>query len=592
MLSVCANARKVTMITRRVTLSKYAVLAFTVIAALRTVNAEDTSVDTAQLMVAKCKAQCLDKFIPVNSPVDDKICKETSDCFMCWDTCYLLNENFAVWGGVCDNKQLCFAGCQQSCGFYSQETLSVEEAISESSFQLKFMKPIQFVNRPESVSLSWIKPSGENDSEKVVYSVFQRNHITKKVGAKWKFLMQTSELSAEVNKSSLSPSSTLVDFKVMAVTGSGRIGQLISSYLVANTEPELNDQEMPEHLMSTTTLPLSSAISKNDGANIGSSTENRKEDESSIQGQDIQIIPRWKLYLMTLQHNPKLGSVDAVVTWAAPGLTGNFLVTWEVKEGTFAITGHLYTDSTTVTLSLWPATTYSIQVELVSSALDKAIRSEPLIVNTDSIDTPNHYSKTDDDISVVIAPSKECNETLAIASVAVAASFTVVIVGLFILIRRWRRKNVSKDSPNILNNKIRRTGAICRKIILSPLPIDVEGTCQSPSTTITLSPLPSCLPLNEKLTTFQGFVNENMGDYLNDENDIVSSSFPHQTTNTKGVLLPSINRFQFGDYSVDEVMSTNEDCQLTDDGNVFENQLQTQKLLEKPNNVRIQFTAI
>lgn len=102
----------------------------------------------------------------------------------------------------------------------------------------------------------------------------------------------------------------------------------------------------------------------------------------------LQDSSKWHLQLVALHHNAKLSSVDAVVTWAAPGLTGDFLVTWEVKEGTFAITGHLYTDSTTVSLTLWPDTVYSVQVELVSSSLGKALRSEPLMIDTRNINVP------------------------------------------------------------------------------------------------------------------------------------------------------------------------------------------------------------
>lgn len=53
-----------------------------------------------------------------------------------------------------------------------------------------------------------------------------------------------------------------------------------------------------------------------------------------------------------------------------------YLVTWEVDGG--GLKGNLFTDTTSVTLSLWPDTVYHIQVELVSQS-DK---SAPLTLDT------------------------------------------------------------------------------------------------------------------------------------------------------------------------------------------------------------------
>ena len=77
--------------------------------------------------------------------------------------------------------------------------------------------------------------------------------------------------------------------------------------------------------------------------------------------------------------------VIAEVAWpvqrSPDGQSADYLVTWEVDGG--GLKGHLYTDSTAVTLSLWPDTVYHIQVELVTGAEESVqLRSTPLTIDT------------------------------------------------------------------------------------------------------------------------------------------------------------------------------------------------------------------
>lgn len=68
--------------------------------------------------------------------------------------------------------------------------------------------------------------------------------------------------------------------------------------------------------------------------------------------------------------------VLAEVAWEPRMDHTEYLVTWEVDGG--GLKGNLFTDTTSVTLSLWPDTIYHIQVELASHA-DK---SAPLTLDT------------------------------------------------------------------------------------------------------------------------------------------------------------------------------------------------------------------
>ena len=66
----------------------------------------------------------------------------------------------------------------------------------------------------------------------------------------------------------------------------------------------------------------------------------------------------WELREVSLIHQKVL--VIAEVAWEPRVTRGVYLVTWEVDGG--GLKGNLFTDSTCVTLSLWPDTIYHIQV--------------------------------------------------------------------------------------------------------------------------------------------------------------------------------------------------------------------------------------
>lgn len=70
----------------------------------------------------------------------------------------------------------------------------------------------------------------------------------------------------------------------------------------------------------------------------------------------------WTLKEVSLIHQKVL--VIGEIAWEPRTNKGVYLVTWEVDGG--GLKGNLFTDSTCVTLSLWPDTVYHIQVELVS----------------------------------------------------------------------------------------------------------------------------------------------------------------------------------------------------------------------------------
>ncbi|GAB6023643.1 hypothetical protein CHUAL_008410 [Chamberlinius hualienensis] len=485
-----------------------------------------TAFNDSQLHIAQCRAQCLNRFTPVNWVPNNKQCIKIPDCFMCWDTCELLKENFVVWGEMCRASNICYPGCQQSCGFYLKE--KIPEITANKKFnQLSFLNSIEIIARTKTVLLSWGRPIGEKEKQNLAYIVLQRRQHSKK----WHQLTQTAERSYEIDNDMLI-SSKWIDFKIIAVTENGQMGQIMTPYLNPNANMMLHDEKQAGEV----------SISEYNYENFQTELETNKQNK--LAESNSQASPLFKPTLLFLRSNNKLGSVDAVVGWPSsinPTVKGNFLVTWQVEDGTFDITGHLYTDSTTVTLSLWPNTVYSVQIE--TTVADQKIKSQPLIINTKEI-----YMQSND-INVLITPLKECTNTVVISSVAVAVSCIVFIFAIFIWVRQCKQNKPSKPS-NLFHQNLKPFGA--GQEIVAPKAFDLEG--QITSTVNIPSPTPSS-KLENKLSIFGGHINE---------------SFPDR----------SDNRFQYGQFSMNKLQAVAENKNEFD--NVFIANLPTENNLIKP----------
>lgn len=79
----------------------------------------------------------------------------------------------------------------------------------------------------------------------------------------------------------------------------------------------------------------------------------------SVAGSGTKADP-FNLRVVSLIHQKSL--VIAELKWNGASPEQDYLITWELHGG--GLKGHLVTDSTSVTLSLWPDTTYQIQVGL------------------------------------------------------------------------------------------------------------------------------------------------------------------------------------------------------------------------------------
>ncbi|KAL1505544.1 hypothetical protein ABEB36_005087 [Hypothenemus hampei] len=264
------------------------------------------------LRVAQCRATCLEKFLSNDAARRDS-CLQGPDCFMCWENCELLQSNFQVWGEMCEEKDICFPGCQQACKFHqealftTQQTQPVIRTKGEAVIQVSGARA-EWPNRPISVE----------PTVPVVYVVMRKTQT-----GPWRQIIQTLDSSTRV------PMDQAM-LRVLVVDPQG----LLTIY--SPNEENLKKNKKKKKTVNT---------------EIKATTTRRTEADAP-----------WVLKEVSLIHQKVL--VIGEIAWDPKTIRGVYLVTWEVDGG--GLKGNLFTDSTCVTLSLWPDTIYHIQVELVS----------------------------------------------------------------------------------------------------------------------------------------------------------------------------------------------------------------------------------
>lgn len=124
----------------------------------------------------------------------------------------------------------------------------------------------------------------------------------------------------------------------------------------------------------------------------------------------------WTLREVSLIHQKVL--VIGEIAWEPKTTRGVYLVTWEVDGG--GLKGNLFTDSTCVTLSLWPDTVYHIQVELVSKipGVDN-LKSEMMDLDTGRAQKVSTESQ--EDINIIDGTEEDVDFNSPLLSVLVSA---------------------------------------------------------------------------------------------------------------------------------------------------------------------------
>lgn len=209
-----------------------------------------------------------------------------------------------------------FPGCQEACRFHA-----------EASSRPQQTQPVihtkgEGVIRVLGALARWPRPSSINPATPLVYVVMRKSQ-----NGPWRQIIQTLDLTTRVPLNS-----DQAMLRVLVVDPQG----LVTIY--SPDEASVRENKKKKKTINTEIKATTS--------------------RSTITDADAP----WTLREVSLIHQKVL--VIGEIAWEPKTTRGVYLVTWEVDGG--GLKGNLFTDSTCVTLSLWPDTVYHIQVELVS----------------------------------------------------------------------------------------------------------------------------------------------------------------------------------------------------------------------------------
>lgn len=226
-----------------------------------------------------------------------------------------------------------FPGCQEACRFHA-----------EASSRPQQTQPVihtkgEGVIRVLGALARWPRPASVNPTTPLVYVVMRKSQ-----NGPWRQIIQTLDLTTRVPLNS-----DQAMLRVLAVDPQG----LVTIY--SPDEASVRENKKKKKTINTEIKATTSKSTVTD------------------------LEAPWILREVSLIHQKVL--VIGEIAWEPKTNRGVYLVTWEVDGG--GLKGNLFTDSTCVTLSLWPDTVYHIQVELVSKTpgVDN-IKSEMMDLDT------------------------------------------------------------------------------------------------------------------------------------------------------------------------------------------------------------------
>ncbi|XP_074037528.1 uncharacterized protein isoform X2 [Leptinotarsa decemlineata] len=216
---------------------------------------------------------------------------------------------------MCEEKEICFPGCQEACRFHAEAAARTQQ--TQPVIHTKGEGVIHVTGQ----LASWPRPSSVDLKTPLVFVVMRKT----KTGP-WRQIIQTLDHTTRVPSNNDQPGALL---RVLVVDPQGLV-TIYSPDEVSLRENKKKKKTINTEIKATTSRSVASDL--------------------------------WTLREVSLIHQKVL--VIGEIAWEAKANHGVYLVTWEVDGG--GLKGNLFTDSTCVTLSLWPDTIYHIQVELVS----------------------------------------------------------------------------------------------------------------------------------------------------------------------------------------------------------------------------------
>nr|XP_018917615.1 PREDICTED: uncharacterized protein LOC109044362 [Bemisia tabaci] len=338
-----------------------------------TVSEEDLG---SPLRTAQCRAGCVNKFPVV--PLKLSSCLQDTECNMCWENCQLL-ESFPAFEAICSKSSVCFAGCQEACKFHS-------ESWRNGTWGQRAPVEMTTGERVLSAEASWVRwprPRGAPSSSvgALVYVVLRR---APGPGRGWRQLEQTPEQAARV-----APDPGAGALRVLAVNRTG----LVAIYS-PQARPRLEGADIIMRSLGRAGLfadpqlkagrrintPVS-RLSTTNPLKLLAGSENTQSSPSLWNLREISLIHQRVLVIAEIAWDARKGAPSTTPTpGSGPGPVV-YLVTWEIDGG--GLKGNLFTNSTCVTLSLWPDTVCHIKVEVYDSKQrSRPDQSEELVLDT------------------------------------------------------------------------------------------------------------------------------------------------------------------------------------------------------------------
>ncbi|XP_037085234.1 uncharacterized protein LOC119105816 [Pollicipes pollicipes] len=395
------------------------------LATVAAATAEDRSARSAQ-----CRAMCLDEY-HIGRTASHTKCLQNQFCFMCWEKCASLHDVLTAKFTSCEHVPDCVdAGCQMACRFH---------ASPPSAPRVLSLRPARL-----EVEFGWsearwtvLEADAAPRHGSVVYLLLA------KTGDQWKELVQTPE--ASVVLINLRPGTAL---RLLAMTRHGQLSALETVF--APTEPDRLVLDVQENQLD--------------------------EEQRRLQTYQIEIPGAWLLETVSVARDDNM--VLAEVSWE-PQTAGpaEYLVTWEVSGG--GIKGHLYTDMTSVTLSLWPESIYNIQVELMSVEQGvEPLRSVPLVISTYSVAAGHAVHKVPRSALAgkpLTQPPLRADDSLLLPLLLVLALCCATGCALMVLLRRLCPGGELAETQRPLEEAQRRLFAVSRcvahKSVASPIDV-------------------------------------------------------------------------------------------------------------------------
>lgn len=211
-----------------------------------------------------------------------------------------------------------FPGCQEACRFHAEAATRTQQT------QPVIHTKGEGVIRVFGALARWPRPSSIDSRTPLVYVVMRKSQT-----GPWRQIIQTLDHTTRVPMNSDQGGAML---RVLVVDPQG----LVTIY--SPDEASMRENKKRKKTINTEIKATTSKTTTTDAD------------------------APWTLREVSLIHQKVL--VIGEIAWEPKAIRGVYLVTWEVDGG--GLKGNLFTDSTCVTLSLWPDTIYHIQVELVS----------------------------------------------------------------------------------------------------------------------------------------------------------------------------------------------------------------------------------